>query len=214
MIYIVKHKDYENPIPKGYKEIGVGYNFNEKGDNINHLNPYINEATAYYDLWKNCKDKTVGVVHYHRFFAENSEILTTKRALEILKDVDMIVTKPYVSSVPLYNFLKADLAPGHEMDLFHKYLEEVYKAKPGFKDYMNSSKSFHPREMIIANKPVFDKFCKDLFKTILPLAEKYHKEDSNSRTNPRLTGFITERFFSYIIESSDYKLFEMDFMEV
>lgn len=214
MIYIVKHKDYENPVPKGYKEIGVGYKYEGTGKNINHLNPYINEATAYYDLWKNAKDKTIGVVHYHRFFAENGEPLGTKRVNEILKDYDMIVTTPYKSAAPLYNFLKADLAPGKEMDLYHKYLELLYKVEPGFKEYMNSALEFYSREMMVANKAVFDDFCKGLFGVILPIAEKYHKEDSDSKTNPRLVGFITERFFSYWIVKNNLNVYTMDFIDV
>ena len=75
MIYIVKHREYKNPVPSWYKEIGVGQLYNGTGENINHLNKYLNEATAYYDLWKNSNDKTLGVCHYRRFFAENGKIV-------------------------------------------------------------------------------------------------------------------------------------------
>ena len=60
MIYIVKHRECFSPNVSGYGDLGVGKLFQHKGDNINYLNPYINEATALYDIWKNSKDKING----------------------------------------------------------------------------------------------------------------------------------------------------------
>ena len=73
MIYIVKHKEYENPVPQGYKQLYVGnmFHFDYKEDNINKLNPYINETTGIYDIWKNHKDDIVGLCHYRRFFYDD-----------------------------------------------------------------------------------------------------------------------------------------------
>ena len=69
MIYIVSHIPYEGEVPTGYKVMYVGDMYKESGkDNINHLNPYLNELTALYDIWKNKKDKTVGLCHYRRYF--------------------------------------------------------------------------------------------------------------------------------------------------
>ena len=213
MIYIVKHKDEDCPIPKGHKVIGVGAMFEGKGENINQLNPYINEATAYYDLWKNSKDKTIGVCHYRRFFAENGNPVDTKRINEILKDNDVIVCMPYRYQSSVYNDLRGELRPYNEDVFYDKYLEKVYKKDPGFKDYM-SGKEFWPREMIIAKKQVFDDFCKQLFKVILPIAKEYEKEFKTnpdlSNKNPRIIGFITERYFSYVIAKNNYKVYEME----
>lgn len=214
MIYIVKHKEYDNEIPKGYKEIGVGDMFDGKGENINHLNPYINEATAYYWLWKNSKDKTIGVCHYRRFFAEHDKILDSGRVSEILKVNDIITLPRYYYTNNLYTELKVDLAKGKEHELCDKYLWEFYKKDPSFKDYMMNDNSFIPREMIIASRKVFNELCEELFDTVIPIAEKYHKEDSESRTNPRLVGFITERYLSYLIERKKYDAFIVNTKEV
>ena len=45
MIYIIKHKKYNNPIPQNYAELYVGdmYKNDKAKDNINYLNKYINE---------------------------------------------------------------------------------------------------------------------------------------------------------------------------
>lgn len=218
MIYIVKHREYENPVPKGYKEIGVGSLSKNEGDNINELNRHINEATAYYDIWKNTKDKTVGVVHYRRFFAENGWIIETKRANEILKDCDMIVSRKYHYSRNLYFALKVELAQGKEHELYDKYLQMFYAVEPKFMDYMMNNYEFIPREMMITTRPVFNKFCEEYFDKILPIAEKFRDEFNTDAVvatkNPRLIGFIVERFFSYLIEKNGFKTYEMDFVEV
>lgn len=220
MIYIVKHKEYNNPVPKGYREIGVGNMFdNDRGcDNINYLNLHINEATAYYDLWKNAKDKTIGVCHYRRFFGENGEILDSKKVNEILKEYDMIVVKKYNGGGSLYNLLRVDLAPGLEVELLNNYLAKIYMREPKFHEYMMRSNEFYPREMMITKRKTFDKFCEELFATIKPIAEEYKEEYMNdseiSKKNPRIIGFITERFFSYLIVKNSYKVYEMEILEV
>ena len=218
MIYIVKHREYENPVPKGYKEIGVGPLFKDTGEDIDHLNAHINEATAYFDIWKNTKDKTVGVCHYRRFFAECDTILSKPRAEEILKDCDMIVATKYNGGGSLYNLLRADLAPGLEIELFNKYLAKLYMREPKFHEYMMRNNEFYPREMMITTRPVFNKFCSEFFDVVIPIAEEFREEfmtDKEVATkNPRLIGFIVERFFSYIIEKNGFKTYEMDFVEV
>lgn len=218
MIYIVKHKEYNNPVPKGYKEIGVGDMFKNTGEDIEHLNKHINEATAYFDLWKNTKDKNVGVVHYRRFFADNGKILESKRVTEILKDNDMIVAARYFSPNNLYNELKGELAPGLERELYDKYLNLFYKKDSGFKDYMMNKRNFIPREMMVTTRPVYNKFCKQFFDVVIPVAEKFREEFMNDKEvatkNPRLIGFIVERYFSYLIEKNGFKIYEMEFIEV
>lgn len=218
MIYIVKHKEYKNPVPSWYKEFGVGQLYKGNGENINHLNRYLNEATAYYDLWKNSNDKTLGVCHYRRFFAENAVILNKTRAEEILKDHDMIVATKYNGGGSLYNLLRADLAPGLEIELLNKYLAKIYMRNPKFHEYMMRNNEFYPREMMITTRPLFNLFCSEFFDTVIPIAEEFREEfmtDKEVATkNPRLIGFIVERFFSYIIEKNEYKTYEMNFIEV
>jgi hypothetical protein len=220
MIYIVKHKEYNNPVPKGYKEIGVGDLFVDKpkGEDIEYLNPHINEATAYYDLWKNSKDKTIGVCHYRRFFAENGQPISTHRVNAILNDYEMIVAPKYKYTNSLCRVLRADLAPGLEQVLLSKYMAKIYMREPKFHEYMVRNNEFYPREMIIAKREIFDKFCEELFATIKPIAEEYREEYMNdaevAKKNPRIIGFITERFFSYLIVKNSYKVYEMEILDI
>ena len=60
MIHIIRHKDYDFPIPSGYVTCEVGPLFKGDRPNINELNPIINELTGIYDVWQNFDDPFVG----------------------------------------------------------------------------------------------------------------------------------------------------------
>ena len=102
MLYVVKHREYNNPLPMGYKEIKVGELFDGIGDNINDLNLYINEMTALYWIWKNTKEDLVGMVHYRRYFTKGDNFLTLEQAEEELKTHDIIITEPMTFEKTLY----------------------------------------------------------------------------------------------------------------
>ena len=81
MIYIMKHKEYDNPIPKDYEEILIGDMFEHYDmENINVLNLFLNEVTGLYHVWKHKKDEYVGLCHYIRMFWYNDDYLKMKDA--------------------------------------------------------------------------------------------------------------------------------------
>ena len=213
MIYIIKHREYNNPIPKNYKELGVGDLFidNDK-DNINELNLYINEITGLYHIWKNVKDDIVGLCHYRRFFWYNDDYLKLKDAKEILKDYDIIVTNEVkFDNWSLYWQLRYEV---ENSDILDKYLNEYYKKVPNFKEYLNRN-SFSNREMFVCKKEVIDKYCEWLFPIVIPIAEKFIKEDSQKQgVNIRLISHIVERLFDYWVRNNNLKVYNMDYKDI
>ena len=110
MIYVVKHSNESFvPLNKGYTILGVGNEFVDDGrDNINHLNLYINETTALYDIWKNYNENIVGLNHYRRSFVFINEQgflfnMSFKIAKTIVEDNKLICTNKINS--PRYNFI-------------------------------------------------------------------------------------------------------------
>ena len=108
-VYVVTHKDAKFPtLPEGYKFIHAGhalakndfgYLGDDTGDNISQLNPFLDEVTALYWIWKNTNHTHTGFCHYRRFFAGNpnqksfdvNSILSAEEILKILGEYDIIV---------------------------------------------------------------------------------------------------------------------------
>lgn len=206
MIYIVKHKEYNNPIPKEYKELYVGDMFkNNDLDNINKLNPYLNEATGLYEIWKNCNDDIVGLVHYRRFF-----LCDYNMAKEILKDYDIIITKDVVFDKGIYEQLRSEVDHPEVLD---KYYNKLCELEPELKEWFELKK-FNPKEMFICKKTLIDKYCEWLFNIMIPLTEEFIREDKDKVFNKRILGHLTERLFSYWIYKNKLNCYRIDYIDL
>ena len=212
MIYVIKHKDYDCPIPEGYKILEVGPLFKDhETDNINDLNPYINELTGLYWIWKNTSDDYVGLCHYRRYFAEGDKLLTFSRAKEILKGHQIITTTPKVfDNSSLYDILVID-SGGQEG--FEKYRDMFFMAVPGFEAYLINYNKVNPRNMFFCRKDLIDKYCEWMFPIVIPIARKYKAETIPKNNNQdRLIGYFAERLMSYWLLHLDYV--EMDYKTI
>ena len=210
MIYINKHKEYHNPVPKDYEELYGGSLFTDVDvDNINYLNPYINEMTGLYYVWKNKKDKYVGLCHYKRFFYKDGDMLTLEDAKKILKNCDIIIKEDVVFNMSLYWQLRFEV---ENSDILDKYLNKIYEVEPDFKEYLNR-KQFNNSEMFVCKRELIEKYCEWLFPMIIPITEEYIKEDVK-RGNTRLIGHIIERLFAYWIYKNKLKTYVVDYIDI
>ena len=211
MIYIVKHREYDNPVPKDHKELFVGDLFSDKGlPNINELNLYINELTGLYDIWVNSRDKIVGLSHYRRLFINNGDYVNLKDAEEILKEKDIIITPEVKFNMILYWQLRYEV---ENSDYLDKYLNMYYEKEPLFKDYIENHKGFSNREMFICKKELIDKYCKELFSIVLPITYEFIKEDYK-HCNSRLISHIAERYFYYWVLKNALKVHNMEYKDI
>jgi len=207
VIHIITHKDYDYPIPSGYCKCEVGPLFKGGRDNINELNPIINELTGIYDVWKNYDDDFVGFCHYHRFFTEDDKELTWYHALKYLKDVDFILAYPVVyPDMTIRESLERDFR--EDLPTFNKYMDMLYEKEPGLKEYFNGN-TFHPRNMFFTDRRFLDTYCTWLFDLLIPVAEKFKATDFNKYPHyySRMIGFIAERLLTYYVTKS-----ELDYM--
>jgi hypothetical protein len=213
MIHIIRHKDYDFPIPSGYVTCEVGPLYKGDRPNINYLNPIINELTGIYDVWQNFDDPFVGFCHYHRFFtSEKGQTLDQKELYDILYD-DIIV--PYHVTYPdmtIRQSLERDFR--EDLPTFNKYMDMLYEAEPGLKKYFDGD-TFHPRNMFFCRRSLFEEYCRWLFPLIIPIAERFKEEDFNRYHHyySRMIGFIAERLMTYYLIKNNYKWQELPYNE-
>lgn len=210
IIFIIKHKDYDNPIPKGYKELYVGDMFNGNKDNINELNPYINEATGLYDIWKNYDNDIVGLVHYRRFFINKGDYLTVEDAKAILKSYDIIITNNVIFDKGIYDQLRIEMPNDKERLILDKYYTKLCENEPKLKQYFKE-KEFAPKEMFVCKKELLNSYCEWLFELILPITKEFIENDSNI-LQKRMIGHLIERLFYYYVK--DKKIYRMEIRDI
>lgn len=209
MIYIIKHKEYHNPVPKDYLQLYVGKEHYDRGDNINYLNPYINEATGLYDIWKHFKDDIVGLCHYRRFFFEDN-VLTLKQAKNMLKTYDMIVTEEVVFDKGIYEQLRSEI---ENPDILDKYYNILIEKEPQLEEWFKL-KSFSAKEMFVCKRKLLNEYCEWLFPLIIPITEQFIEEDANRVMNKRMIGHLVERLFAYWIWKNNLKTYKMHYIDI
>ncbi len=240
--YVVTHKDVKlDPaaLPEGYKIIHAGhatakeefgYLGDDTGDNISHLNRYLNEITALYWIWKNTSHSIVGLCHYRRFFTTRSnynpntlyqeelpfdidKILTAQEAKETLRDCDVIIVKSFI-----FIFTQTELKEIVLDSKLNEYVENVFRKYISFRqpdylaafNYVSSSYSEYMYEMFIARRHVFDAYCKWLFSFIIDLTDEVlSATDIANFDNPRKyrsIGLISERLMTVWLMKNHLRL--------
>ena len=210
MIYIIKHKEYNNPIPKFHKELYVGDMFDYKPININEYNKYINEATGLFDIWKNTTDDIVGLCHYRRFFWYNDDYLKLSDIKRILNKHNIIITNEVVFDKGIYEQLRSEI---EDPSILDKYYNILVSKEPELEEWFKF-KSFSPKEMFVCKRKILDDYCEWLFELILPITEKFVLEDVNNVFNKRMLGHLIERLFAYWIWKNNLKTYKMDYKDV
>ena len=237
--YVVTHKDIQlDPavLPEGYKVIHAGhaiakedfgYLGDDTGDNISHLNRYLNEITALYWMWKNTRHSIIGLCHYRRFFSvrmdwgpnciyniserkfDADKILTAQEARDVLSACDVIVVKGYIFALTQTELKEILLDTA-----LNEYVEKVFRKyialrQPDYLEafnYVSSSYSEYLYEMFITRHNVFNAYCEWLFSFLLDVTEEVlATTDIANSDNPRKyrsIGLVSERLMSvWLIKS-------------
>lgn len=213
MIHIIRHKDYDFPIPSGYVTCEVGPLFKGDRPNINELNPIINELTGIYDVWKNFDDEFVGFCHYHRFFVDkNDDVMwLDDLKMELTEDFVLPLSVTY-PDMTIRESLERDFR--EDLPTFNKYMDMLYEAEPGLEEYFNG-RTFHPRNMFFCRRALLNEYCCWLFALIIPVAKRFKEEDFNKYHHyySRMIGFIAERLMTYFIIKYNYSFIELPYNE-
>jgi len=229
-IYIVTHKKFVPPGDEGYVPIqagklgkeSLGYLGDDTGEHISHLNPYINECTALYWMWKNETCKYIGLCHYRRYFLRNDmssreNIIDKEAVKEILETYDIILVREYFSfpqTVGKIIIFGTDEALYHQAydvirTLLAKYQPEYVEAF----DYVLSGYTFFRCNMFITKKEIMDKYCAWLFSFLLDAVQRLDVRKHGSY-NQRMIGFFAERMLTVWLMCQELKIKEMPIIEI
>ena len=233
-LYVVTHKKYSVPLPDGYKSIhagralksDLGYIGDDSGRNISELNPYLNEMTAAYWIWKNTSHEIVGISHYRRFFSSKASrvfdpknILTSAQAVNVLRLYDMIVVLEDNYSYNQYGFLINDVGPtiANTSIALAKTMMSIYQ--PDYVDafdFVMSNSAVFRCNMMITRKHVFDAYCEWLFSFLLPAHAEFMKMaplEKLSVNQKRIFGYLAERLMNIWLVKNNLRIKELPIME-
>lgn len=233
-LYVVTHKKYSVATPEGYKAIhagralggDLGYVGDDSGRNISDLNPYLNEMTAAYWIWKNTSHDVVGISHYRRFFSNQpsrvfdpKHIITRDQVVGILRSFDMIVALEDNYSYNQYGFLIHDVGAhiANSAAAVTKTMMSIYQ--PDYVDvfdFVMCNSAMFRCNMMITRKHVFDAYCEWLFSFLLPARETFMSMaplDKMSVNQKRIFGYLAERMMNIWLLKNNLRLKELPIIE-
>lgn len=167
-------------------------------DNISNLNPYLNEMTSIYTVWKNQgllppDTEAIGHAHYRRFF--------TQEDVDELDKYDALIASP--ASVRVAGFgctLEKQYTLCHfkeDFDILKNTIEEVgLMDKEVWSEWTQLGYLYAPCNLFVLRREWFDKYCSDLFKVALKLPERIDVTGRDDYQR-RACSFLCERFTSY-----------------
>lgn len=228
-VIVAAHKAYPMPedpmylplhVGKEGKDLDLGFQGDNTGDNISCKNPTFCELTGIYWAWKNLDCDYIGLAHYRRHFRGKKTrdkwdgILTTAQAEALLKDTDVLLPKRrnyYIETV--YN----QYVHAHPAEPLELALQLAGAHGQAYKDAVAAMKKrtwTHIYNMFLMKKDIFDGYCQWLF-PILFQVEHEIDISSYSQYDKRVFGFLSERLLDIYLEANGipYQEIPVMFME-
>lgn len=242
-VYVVTHKDAKlSKLPPCYKIIHAGraraqkdfgYLGDDTGDNISRLNPFLDEVTALYWIWKNTRHTHAGFVHYRRFFTSKTNqkefrpgeyvfnaknLLSQAEILKLLRDYDIIVHTErlsdrtqlelmiYSTNFPELVALSEKVVRKHLTKNQPDYLDAYDAVINGFVMFLCG--------MHVTRRNILDAYCEWLFSFLLDateeLAAKVKIGDKNLIDAPhvysRMMSFFAERMLTVWLKKNHLRI--------
>ncbi|MCM1467023.1 MAG: DUF4422 domain-containing protein [Alistipes sp.] len=216
-VYIMAHKKFDVPENEIYKPLQVGsalhdkigYIADDSGENISAKNPYYNELTGLYWMWKNDKESDVmGLCHYRRYFLDkDGALLGAEQINDILSAYDAIVSGRLVYREG--NVMESYIDKHHEQDLTltRAAIEKLYPAYLADYDSVMNGRETYFGNLMIAKSRVVKEYAAWLF-DILFEVEKHIDLSEYDDYDKRVYGFIAERLLTVWLRHNRLKIYE------
>ena len=224
-VYVVTHKDAKlSALPEGYKFIHAGrarakkffgYAGDDTGENISRLNPFLDELTALFWIWKNTTHTHAGLVHYRRFFTldeqktfDAEKILPAAEILKILREYDIIVKTEVFTDRSQRDMILLSTGQPDLIRVIEKIIRDhLIRVQPDYLDAFDdvlSGIAFFPNGMFIARRKIFDAYCQWLFSFLIDATEEIREKiqigdktlEEMGHDYSRVVGFFAERFLT------------------
>lgn len=231
-VYIVTHKDAKLSAPDGYKIIHAGHalatkNFgdvaDDTGDNISRLNPFLDEITALYWIWRNTSHTITGLCHYRRLFTttinqrehrpgefvfDAQNILSRAEILKLLDDCDIILHTEFVSDRTQRELMILSTGQPELVAFAEKVVRKhLARAHPDYLDAFNAVMGgfvFFSYGIHVTRRKIFDDYCAWLFDFIIDATLEMrdrvtisgHKLEELPHVYARMMSFFAERMLT------------------
>ena len=218
-VYAVTHKPFHAPEYPMYIPIhagsidkeSLGYPGDHTGENISSLNPYINECTALYWMWKNDNHAIVGLNHYRRYFAPqgmdhaNDWLLTETVLSDIMKRCDMILANvaycyPMTIEQHLQKMFDYSRASLEAPDIVRNVIRERQPDYVKHYDRVMQGHTFYLCNLFITKHAIMDAYCSWLFsflpEAVVAVNTAMGNDGFRDTKDMRIVGFIAERLLT------------------
>lgn len=230
-MYMVTHKKIHNRFDERARKMSIiyagingrenyGYLRDDIGDNISALNPWINECTALYWIWKHSCYDYIGLCHYRRLFLYNDDvtggvnnILWPSEAMNYLRYYDIIVARIHgnyeengVLNTLAYKVESKAITNG--LKIVRNLLEE---RQPEYVTTFNNvlhGVAIFPCNMFVTSRTIFNDYCEWLFSFIIDAAKAFDISDYDEYSK-RVIGFIAERMLTVWLLKHNLKIKEL-----
>ena len=216
-IYAMTHKKFDVPNDPMYQPLHVGhaiasdlgYQGDDEGENISHLNCFYSELTGHYWLWKNCKDVDyIGTCHYRRYLInEQEKVLTEKEYKHLLETYDLVTTKRVILNNSYYygfsanhNIKALDCTGEVIRDLYPEYYESFLNLVHANETYFGN--------MFVTRKVFFDSYCEWLFSIFAEVEKRINLDTDEDAYHKRVLGFISEFLLFVWVRVNQLKVYE------
>ena len=224
-VYVVTHKDAKlDALPKGYKFIHAGHALAKKdfgylgddtGDNISRLNPFLDEITALYWIWKNTRHTHTGFVHYRRFFTSTKQevfdvgkILSAEEILKLLNEYDIIVQNAGMTERTQRELMILSTGQPDLINVTEKIIRKhLIRIQPdyldAFDDVLNDVILF-TCAIHITRRNIFNAYCEWLFSFIIDATKEIRDKievngkglEEMGHAYSRVAGYFAERMLT------------------
>lgn len=161
----------------------------DKGVNISEKNPYYNELTGLYWVWKNTDIPYSGICHYRRQFESD---MVLKPILEGRADV--VLPIPFVVGSSLEDYY---LYCG-EKEYYMEMLAVIRKDFPEYYECAQWCKShiiFIPNNICIARRDILEDYCSFLFGVVDEVERRMNSYKGKKQTRCWLSEHISTIYF-------------------